>query len=72
MYMPDRDYKCGGLTLTNRPDYKAFKFSDNSQEMRALKRNTKSILAVHRQNGKVAVVKKLPQVHDFMTQRDSL
>lgn len=60
---------CGSLTLTSKPNYKAFKFSDNLQEMRTFKRDIKSNLAVHRQNGN-AVVKKLPQVNDLTAWRE--
>lgn len=60
---------CGSLTLTNEPNYKAFKFSDNLLEMRTFKRDIKSNLAVHRQNGNAAVTK-LPQVNNLTASRE--
>ncbi|KAH9722345.1 hypothetical protein KPL70_006703 [Citrus sinensis] len=66
---PDGDSMCGSLTLTNEPNYKAFKFSDNLLEMRTFKRDIKSNLAVHRQNGNAAVTK-LPQVNNLTASRE--
>ncbi|GAY31786.1 hypothetical protein CUMW_280610 [Citrus unshiu] len=66
---PDGDSMCGSLTLTNKPNYKAFKFSDNLLEMRTFKRDIKSNLAVHRQNGNAAVTK-LSQVNNLMASRE--
>ncbi|XP_031287558.1 uncharacterized protein LOC116146288 [Pistacia vera] len=60
---------CGSSTLINKSDYKAFKFSENFQEMRALKRDTERNLEIQRRSSD-GVVEKVPQVNEFMAWRD--
>lgn len=55
--------------VNNKSDCKAFKFSENYQEMKALKRDTLRISEIERQNND-GVVKNVPQVNKFLASRD--
>lgn len=59
----------GSSTLNNKSDYKAFKFSENSQEMKALKRDSERNSEVQRQSSD-GIVEMEPQVNQFLAWKD--